>query len=202
MFISHENKFVILRNRKCASTSLVNLVEPYCEINWKTSEETLGLNYSTIRHYNAKELVKIFDEKKWNLNEYSVIQTIRNPWDRAVSAYHYEKDKVKNKNLVNVDFNEYIETKIFKNFAKNNNFDAVSRSSEGERLIPTHILKVETLDADLAHLASEVLHITFDKIEVRNTTKRGKYLDYYNDVTKDVVAELFSSDIKYGNYVF
>lgn len=202
MYISHKKKFVILRNRKCASTSLVNVTEQYCEVNYKTAESQLGLSYSEIRHYNAEQLVALFNDKGWDIEDYSVVQTIRNPWDRVVSAFHYEKDVVKNAKLEGFTFDEYLDSKIFKNFAKANNFKNVCFVDGGAKLVPTIIMKVENIDEDIKDFFKKYLDSRVTSLEKKNTTQRGDYKKYYNDESRALIENLFASDIEFGNYTF
>lgn len=202
MFISHSKKFVILRNRKCASTSLVNLVEEYCEVHWKNCEETIGKPYSEIRHYTASQTKELFKTQGWSLSDYLIIQTIRNPWDRVVSAFHYERDVVKNIKIKDFTFEEYLESKVFKNFVKNNRFENVALDQSSQELIPTKIIKVENIDEELKSFSINVLKSDFDELEKKNTTKRKKYQEYYDENSKELIAEYFKMDIEYGGYDF
>lgn len=202
MYISHSKKFVILRNRKCASTSLVNLVQDYCEVNWKTSEEQIGKAYSEIRHFTASQLKDLFLDSGWDLDDYLVIQTIRNPWDRVVSAFHYERDVVKNEKILDFTFEQYLNSPVFKSFVKNNRFENVAYDHVSNVLIPNKIIRVEDIDEELKEFSKNILNQTFDKLEKKNTTQRKDYREYYTEETRELIARCFSRDIEIGKYKY
>ena len=86
--ISHRHKFVFLATPRTASTSVRDALNEYSDIRsvYKTqlSEEN-PFNH----HISVKELIPIFNERKWNWDEYESACFVRNPYDRVVSLYHH-----------------------------------------------------------------------------------------------------------------
>jgi hypothetical protein len=63
--------------------------------------------------------------------------------------------------------------------------------------------KVETLGQDLQKL-SEILSIPYQDIDVEltNRSKHKHYIEYYDDETRQLVAEKYAKDIEYFGYKF
>jgi hypothetical protein len=201
MFISREHRLIVLRNRKCASTSLVRLFEPFCDVTWRNANEALGADYADIRHANVSEAEHLLTRLGWGLEEWSVVGTVRNPFDRVVSHYHYEKDVIRNPGLKDMEFCGYVCSLWFKNFARKNSWEVFSGNAEGSLQL-THVLRVENLLGDLAGLPFEFVS-RFPRSAPRlNTTQRQTYRKYFGRSERLAVEEAFRMDLEVGGYVF
>lgn len=179
---------------------MVNLAKEFCDVTHYNCEEKVGLSCNFLRHYNASQCKELFEKLGWDFSEYKVITTIRNPWDIVVSAYHYRKDVVKNEKIKNMSFNEYLDSKVFKNFCRVNCFYAFAFEA-GKNLI-SHTLLTETLGDNVKDFCSSKLSVTVDDIEIRNKTVRKPCQEYYDEAGKDLISENFKSDIIFVNYEF
>ena len=118
VLISHEKKFIYIKNYKVGGTSCEVFFQKYCGLNNDSSEyisETItengiiGLrgisNQNTIwkHHMTALEIKKNIGNKIFN--NYFKFCVIRNPWDRIVSAYYWNIHKTKKF----IDFERFIE---------------------------------------------------------------------------------------------
>ena len=152
MRISHKFKFVLLSNPRCGSTSVRTALTPYSEIKSKSV-------YPYHHHTGARALKAHFEKKGWNWEDYTTITTLRNPWDRAVSIWHYglkNPKSVWNKHCsVSSNFHEFVVglPGFMKNVVyagghlkagqKGMSLSEFAYSSDGEKLID-HILPIET----------------------------------------------------------
>ena len=99
--ILRKNKLIFLLPSKVGSTSFSNMIKES------------GIEYelcSTLKHPFISELLQC--KKLEDFYNYSIIQLCRNPIDRLVSAYFFQrqliKDKEKYKKFLDLDFNSFV----------------------------------------------------------------------------------------------
>jgi hypothetical protein len=183
----------------------------------KYSDITSASEYPYHHHTGARALKAHFEDTGWNWNEYVTITTIRNPWDRVVSIYHYAKKN--SKSVWN------------KHYSKSNNFDdfvnflpdflnkvvyagghlragqrgisikEFGYSVEGEQLI-NYILPIEKIADSLPDI---LLNLGLPLLQVPkvNITEHKPWKQYYKDESQQkIVSNIFEKDIEIGNYTF
>lgn len=145
-------------------------------------------------HYSASQVREHprCGEQKWE--EYFKFTFVRNPYDKLVSQYHYNRGKFK---LTNLSFYEYI--KYY---------------NEGGKIAkyPVHNYKYIDLDLDFIGKFENLQHdmnYVFDrckspriKMPHLNPSRHAHYTSYYNDETRAIVAELFKKDLELFDYKF
>jgi len=134
---------------------------------------------------------------------------VRNPWDRLVSLYHYTLQKEAGKYSQSekriTDFTKNIlKAGSFENWIKSKDigtsqFDMISNSND--ELMVDFIGKSENIQADFSYIcgAIGIENITLDKA---NVSKRGDYKTYYNEVTRQIVADQYHKDLEHFKYNF
>lgn len=184
--VNHEHKFIFIHINKCGGTTIDTLF----------SGDFAGHT-------------KAFDYKKQYPTEfknYFKFTFIRNPWDRVVSFYHYQ---IKRK----WDYYPFDETIPFKEFVKNwlkqmprqttlNThpcYDWIS--DEHDELIIDFVGRVENFQKDF-DIVCEKIGIPQCKLPHNNKTNHKHYTEYYDEETKEIVAEKYAKDIKYFGYKF
>lgn len=86
MLVSTEHKFVFLSNRKCASSSLVHSLKPYCSVVFESDQRVRHTNFKEYRKYILPFLKhKVGDEVKG----YDVFCLFREPTDWLHSWYRF-----------------------------------------------------------------------------------------------------------------
>ena len=78
MLVSHDYKFIFIKTKKTAGSSLETFLKPFCEngiIGKKLSE----------KHTSAEAIKDIVGNEVWN--NYTKIIPIRNPWDQTCLLY-------------------------------------------------------------------------------------------------------------------
>ena len=134
---------------------------------------------------------------------------IRNPWDRFVSNYHYfkkfgrdGKGDVKMGSIVNQydDFKSF--TKGINNIPESkltyNHFDPQYKWFDN-RL--DFIGRFEYIQKDFDTVCDKI-DIPKIKLPHRNKSNHTHYTDYYDDETREIVAEKYAIDIEVFNYKF
>lgn len=136
---------------------------------------------------------------------------IRNPWDRMVSAYHYLRQislpkgsswlKINNINEENFPtFEDWILNLHNYNNPEAYWFRPETAQSEWIDSSVEIVLKYETLDTDFKTIQD--LFKSSAPLPHHYKSKRSNYKDYYNDVTKTIVANLNEKDIDTFKYTY
>lgn len=102
MIISHSRKFIFIKPRKVAGTSVEVALAQYCgsedvitenvsssEIDATTTQDFRRNDEGFFNHMRSKRIKKKIGEKIWN--SYYKISIVRNPWDMLVSRYFWNK---------------------------------------------------------------------------------------------------------------
>ena len=193
--ISHEHKFIFTRVAKTASSTIlqslrkgVDDLSPVVDDDWKHDVNHIPLWY----------LKKNIPEKEFNL--YFKFGFVRNPWDRLVSAYHYS---VK---WYTINDAQKLNLKKFDNFSTWLRHGSIGGFNKyGSQLSYVRgcdfIGKTENLQEDF-NIVCDKIGIPRHKLPHANKTKHKHYTEYYDDETKQFIAEKFAKDIEYFGYEF
>jgi len=184
--INHEHKFIFIHINKCGGTTIDELF---------TGE--------------FQGHTKAFEYKKLNPNEfdnYFSFTFVRNPWDRVVSFYHYQIKR-------GWDFYPFDETIPFKKFVKNWLKQMPAQTSlnthpcydwisdKDDNLLVDFIGRFENFQEDF-NVVCDKIGIPHQKLPHKNKSKHKHYTEYYDDETKQIVAEKYAKDIEYFGYKF
>lgn len=144
-----------------------------------------------------------FNEPRYS--DYYFFGTVRNPWDRMVSYYHW---RIKKK-LPMFGVENFADWLIFitdpHTFRKYNECNwhfttAIDRQASMLRYVG-NIIKFENFQEDFNKVCDDIgiPRMTLPHV---NASDRGSYRDYYNDHTKGIVADYYAQDIEDYNYEF
>ena len=203
MIISPKYKFVFIAPEKTGATSIHGALEKIEDDNLivgkLVGDDNTNLNCKGGVDATEPHKYKHSDcERSGNfLNSYSnyfKFAFVRNPWDRVVSWYCFEKNEFTNKkrDLTNVNFAKYI-----RNYE---NIWAHGFQCESTKCCD-FIGKFENLQQDFDIICDKV-GIPQRKLPHKNATKHKHYTEYYDEETKQIVAERYAKDIEYFNYKF
>jgi len=113
---------------------------------------------------------------------------VRNPWDRMVSGYHYQK--------LDISFEQWILNKKWHEFETPQSMFLLDEN--GKQLV-SHVGRYENFNEELEFLDEK---IGLGLIGKEHVSKRTSYCDYYNETTRDIVAKCFDKDIEFFGYKF
>ena len=225
MRISHKRKFVFIAITKTASSSIRKVIskDNYIDLFPGDLEENVS------PHVTASELKKIFIKMNWDWNEYFKFAFVRNPWDRIVSQWAFQLKHIKEAEYNNTcsDFMLKVKAGGFKNFIKHlsrfhktaeHQFRETGRfrgdgkgplylnqldwilDENGNNLLD-FIGKVENLREDFDIICDKI-GIPQQQLPHKNPTSHKHYTEYYDDETREIVAEKYAKDIEYFGYKF
>lgn len=196
-YIDHERKFIYWKNPKAACSSILQIL-----LDNKIIDNEILHKKQKIESVGWMHACKHYD--------YFQFSFVRNPWDRFVSLY---LDKTKSVIGTKWEMREWARYKdhSFEDFAKAilkrgpNEIDRHSRAQflNLNRLNGiNYIGKIENFSRNIKTVSKK---LGIEKLEIHkiNSTKERKaYQCYYNEETKEIVAEMYKRDIELFKYKY
>lgn len=228
MIISHKHKFIFIHIPKCAGSTIGNVIRNYYGydrtlsnadkkdfIHFRSYEQE-GNSTDLDQHDEYTKLKIYFDKQNLNIGEYFLFTFVRNPWARRVSQYEYarrvwinNKDKNPKPNypfewseeIFNMTFKEYLKSindlqlnwiskKIIKHWEQEKHDVMVD-------FIGTH----ENIHKDF-NIICDKIGIPKQELPHKNATKHKCYTEYYDEETKQMIANKCAKDIEHFGYEF
>lgn len=194
MRISHKHKFIFISVPKTGSESVRSVLNQFSDINSST-----GLH---AHHKKYSQILNDFNYSK----HYTCFGFVRNPWDRCVSHWfhikkhaqntkHYYGDRCRKILKTTFCFKDYLISEHILdpcfNWLSSNNLD----------LDIDFFCKMEAMQEDFA-IVCEKIGIPKQQVPHINKTTHKHYPEYYDDETREIVAEKYAKDIEYFGYKF
>tara|TARA_R110002020_G_scaffold180152_1_gene374222 strand:+ start:14106 stop:14693 length:588 start_codon:yes stop_codon:yes gene_type:complete len=192
--INHNHKFIFVHITKCGGSSIEELFN--CWQN-KYTEKYYHLGDNKQHHF-ISEILEAYPD----CNHYYKFSFARNPWSRFLSEYHY----MIGLSLLPPNFS-------FKNFCLHEEIIAEYGwpyhdksqhefifDSNGDSLID-FVGKLENAQQDF-NVICDKIGIPHQKLPHKNKSKHKHYTEYYDEETKEIVAEKYAKDIEYFGYTF
>ena len=201
MNYSIKDKFIFFHVPKTAGTSIHSCFNG----NLRSLYSDLGVNYERLSgflkvidtHVSASE---VKSKLGLSYNEYFTFAFVRNPWDWRVSLYKYIC-----KSKHHPCHKLYKEYKDFADYIKNTKyvntrlqFEYISDNNE---VIIDYVGRFENLQEDF-NIICDKIGIPQQQLPHKNPTKHKHYTEYYDDETRQIVAERYAKDIEYFGYEF
>jgi Sulfotransferase family len=213
VIVSHEHRFVFLKTRKTAGTSVEIALSRVCgpdDIITPVLEEPLRaerggrgpqnfesppLARKAFNHMPVSMVRRELGRKRFE--SYVSFAVERNPWDAVVSLYHWH---ARADPAAALPFAAYVASPAVETFATKN--QRIYRL-EGQVAV-SRVLRYETLADQLDELWRELSlpgepALPHAKAGVRPP---GSYREHYDDATRTRVAELFATPIAELGYTF
>lgn len=226
MIISHSHRFIFIKSLKTAGTSVEAALSNQC--GGGDVVTPLG-DYEFNRDESGSWVHKAMNEGKYNQhddaltvrnslqpevwNSYFKFSITRNPWDRALSYFFWDKRRDSSltppKRIyhnLGVPYDEFTPVKRkFSEFVKSRTLENNDRFYViDDRLCVDFVVRYEKLEDDYLELCKRTglptTAIPHLKGGIRK--KERHYTEYYDDDTRDIVAELHKNDIKLFDYSF
>ena len=204
--ISHKYNFIYTKISKTGSQSVQNVLT------------SLDSDAENIRHHH------ILDEINKDTKNYFKFTFVRNPWARLVSQYHYTLSK--NDKIDGIDRTIY-RNSTFLDYAKSNKefylpshwcsysptlekihtkkhpfvnqIDWIT-NQHGEIQVD-FVGKLENFVEDFNTICDKI-GIPRQQLPHKNKTNHKHYTEYYDDETREIVAEKYAKDIECFGYKF
>jgi hypothetical protein len=216
MLISHSNKFIFIKTKKTAGSSVESIIvenffdkskdictgskidgTPRVNIGDKKPNEPDG-------HKPWHMVAKIAGDDNWA--NYTTFTVERNPWDKAVSEFYWKfarEPKMSKYNNDKDNFKYFIENIFGKWYTAPVDWDLYGQGSE---LKVDQVLQYSTLAADLSQLLQQ--HgLDANKEMVESTRKksgyrRAHYTEMYDARLIDIISRWYQNEINQFGYKF
>ena len=204
--ISDSHKFIFLHVGKCAGTSIKEAMKDHPLVDVYHCED-LSYDHPTLQ--NMENMVKGHGHDPHDYFKFSVT---RNPWDRMVSLYYHML------NLPTVWIYPHMGERLAKGGKRPDHDELVKMQFTGsfEEFIDSQehtstvysgidfVVRYENLKEDFNHVCSCIKIDSYELPHIHYNTGRSAptYREYYNDKTRERVADMFAENIKLFNYTF
>ena len=205
--ISHKHKFIFIHIPKCAGTSVEHALYNYAS---DISDIMSGYKVNE-RHkqwcINTKNLRNepLFNSINKHI-DYIKFTFCRNPYDRLVSTYEFfnlSKRYITFSNFIN-------DSKLFENVKNILDQDFCLNTRLEYHLLPESyfikhgvdfIGRFENLQQDFDSICNTI-GIPQQQLPQENKSNHKHYTEYYDDETREIIAEKYAKDIEYFGYKF
>ena len=155
---------------------------------------------------------RYYEKSQSKYNKFFKFAVVRNPWDRLVSAFFYQKQggvSKKSKIWAEEYLKKYNTFEEFvlqgfenENIIRHSHFKLQSYwiCDENQKIMIDYLARLETLDEDFLFISNKLG--CKSKLPKLNTSKRKHYRNYYNQTTQKIVSKIYESDIKLFGYKF
>jgi len=199
-------KTIFIHICKCGGSTITSILRSQKKL-WRRKSNDIGFEWeqeynALITNYNhftieaaRKEIDPCIFEKSFKFT------FVRNPWARLVSAYHYGAlTNARSFDQFVKNINEYVNIKkTLKTVHVLNCLDWIS-DDKGNVLVD-FIGKIENLQEDF-NVVCDKIGIPQQQLPHKNKSNHKHYTEYYDDETREIVAEKYANDIEYFNYEF
>lgn len=184
--ICHDKKIIFIHCPKCGGESIEESVFGRSDTFYN------GNLYegSPEKHWGCKDYIKHYGQKIFD--DYFVFSFVRNPWDRSVSRIMYRNKRYKRPMDISIQLLKQ-ECCINKTFCE----DLILN----QKYMVDFIGRFENLQEDF-NIVCDKIEIPQQKLPHKNKSKHKHYTEYYDDETREIVAQKYAKDIEYFGYKF
>lgn len=160
---------------------------------------------------HAKMSTRLNHARKYNITDTFKFTFVRNPWDRVVSGYAYLSQggaNTRDADFFNKHISKYssfddfvtnIESVINQGYFFGNMNHFTPMIDWLDRPID-FVGKLESIDADFKYI-KEKLNLTCNLV-TKNKSKRKHYKEYYTAKSRDIISDVYASDIEQFDYKY
>jgi len=196
--ISHKHKFIFIHINKTGGSSIERAIDPSIPThNNKTNRvcpsATVGNTYHETKHFPAR---KMWANHPDCFDLYFKFTFVRNPWATEASLYNWFKF-IGVARGTKLSFKEFLYQRVK---LKRMGFRIMLGNSKQYSLMD-YIGRFENLQEDF-NIICDKIGIPQQQLPHKNKIKHKHYTEYYDDETRQIVAEKYAEDIEYFGYKF
>ena len=199
MPICHKHRFVFIHIPKTGGSTIEKLFNLYGHEN--AGDDNI-LNTDIMWGHGTQHLAytKLLLEVSRDISNYFSFAFVRNPWDRMVSEYFWRRRY--SKRLHRRNLNQFVR-RIHKYRWCTEHFQPQSEfvCDKDENCRVDFIGRFENLQEDF-NIVCDKVGISRQELPHKNKSKHKHYTEYYDEETRQIVAEKYAKDIEYFGYEF
>jgi hypothetical protein len=210
MLLSHDYRFLFVHIQKTAGSSIAEALGPYCSRPPRVGLRKI-LSHLPVPESPDKVAFRKHATARWArlklpngmFDAYCKFTVVRNPFDRAVSFYHYVKQETthhSHRHVGNATFMDYLKYL----YGRDGRRDPTQRyrvTDRNGKLLCNRILKFEHLNSDFAELCRELKLPGSVTLPHTNATARKPWCEYYDDPrTRALLVDTFADDFEMFGY--
>ena len=165
-------------------------------------EKALGAKFD---HRTAREKIAAIGEQTWARK--FTFTVVRNPWDKVVSQYHYRiQTQLAGLTGKPMPFPEWVQRAYGERDTRYHGQPLMFLpqmdwiADKDDRILVEFVGRFERLTEDFDYICQRLgRQATLPHLKA---TRRGHYRDYYDDSSRQIVAEQFARDIRALDYHF
>ena len=230
MIISHSHRFIFIKSEKTAGTSVEaalsmhcsgdDIVVPINDFRHNRTEQGEFIHHSMNadeeyrrigQHVDAATIRRKVTPEVWN--GYFKFSMVRNPWERTLSDFFWKwranpaiKPKKQFYHYLGIPFNEISRQKVlFSEFLKSEEFVNNDRFYIlDDELCVDFVIRYENLVEDVAEACRKIdlPQLEIPRLKTGFRKKKYHYSAYYDDASKEIVANKHHHDIRLFGYDF
>ena len=213
MIISHKHKFIFIHIPKCAGSSIVTALRGCYGLDSIEKLKNTDLNDFAVfkgdakygnadylrQHSTYNKVKEYFDKNNFNIKNYFKFSFMRNPWERVVSYYEYAHKMTA---ISNAEWCNKIASMSFFEFITKHTESQLNWVCNKKNNVAVDFLgSGRNIQKDF-NIICDKLGIPQQQLPHKNATKHKHYTEYYDEETKQIVADNCAKDIEYFNYKF
>ena len=198
--INHDKMFVFVQIPKTGGTSIADLLS----INpMPRGWDNVTKKYR--QHFTISELIENTCLTTEQSDFYFKFAFVRNPWDRLLSEYIYRKRVHTGGLFSRISLKEMLTTKWTTRQRHMSIKQHIRPQCEyvydNNHQLVDFIGRFENLQEDFNTICDKI-GIPQQQLPYKNKSKHKHYTEYYDDETRELVAEYYAEDIEYFGYKF
>lgn len=224
MIVSKRHRIILITPPKTGTHSITSYIK---NSGIESEAPVNSVNYP-VYHLTLSEICKVYDIPYSDLNYFKILQCVRNPYSRMVSAWLHQNAILNRK----IDFNQLLSNvkqnkhllpdnidKFYVSFYgdiehKNKSFRAgnwgglrfyFEQNWFNDINVNIKYFKLEDLQKSTRELSEylniEILEFPHINKNIKDISQ-SKYKSFYRNIQKDMISEMYSVDIKMFNYEF
>lgn len=207
--ISHQHKCILVHVPKTAGQSIEHVFLDLHGLTWETKSPLLlrlntnpDLGPRRLAHLKAREYVTCGHMTQEQYDAYFKFSFVRNPWSRMVSLYKAlgYNQKYEFKHFV---MKEFVEKEWEKNYWLVGPQSEFNCDQDGSPLVD-FIGRFENLQDDFNYICQQIgiPAKTLGHVNKAPASQQKNWRDYYDNETKEFIADLYQRDINLFGYEF
>jgi hypothetical protein len=180
-----------------------NLIKKHEKRFYELADRKLYKGWFDPTHAKPTEVYNVFRREMANYFSFCIV---RNPWDRAVSMYHFaQKNDLGRLYNIKTEMTFEVFCELLKDYENDPYFIASHKQTQWMEgaYPPNETLRFENLQEEFSRMLKEynISHIRTE-LPHKNSTDHKFYQEYFNTNTKKIIKQVFEKDVDTLKYTF